>query len=147
MWSDTLLLAERAYLARLLAWGAASMVAGTAVVALLAGRRSRSPLLLHFAVQATAWGALIAAFGVAGWRALGERDLTGATRLDRLLWLHVGLDIGLIAIGIVLLGVGWFLGRRQGLLGAGVGVLVQGAALLALDGRFIATLSRLTITS
>src|SRR3954467_10271939 len=98
MWSDTLLTAERAHLLRLLAWGAASVVAGSAIAALIAARRTRSPLLGHFAVQTAAWGAIDMALAGLAWRGLAMRDAAGGTRLDRLLWLNMGLDVGYVAV-------------------------------------------------
>ena len=148
MWSDTLLAAERAHLVRLLAWGAGSVVAGTALLVLVAVRRGApggSPLLTNFAVQCAAWGAIDLLIAAVAWRGLAERDAAGATKLDRLLWLNTGLDVGYVGVGVALAVVGWQLGRRLGLVGAGLGVVVQGLALLALDARFIAALDRLTI--
>jgi hypothetical protein len=143
MWSDTLLAAERAHLTRLLAWGAASVVAGSVVLLLLAARRGRSPLLLHFAIQTLVWGAIDLALALAARRGLAQRDVSGATRLDRLIWFNNGLDVGYVAVGLTLAIVGWLLGRRLGLIGGGIGVVVQGLALLVLDLRFAADLARM----
>jgi hypothetical protein len=145
MWSDTLLLAERAHLVRLLVWGAASVLAGTLVLALIAARRAQSPLLMHFAVQTATWGAIDLGLVALAWRGLAERDVAGATHLDRMLWLNSGLDVGYVAVGVALAWTGWVLGRRVGLVGAGLGVIVQGLALLVLDARFISLLSRLNV--
>lgn len=145
MWSDTLLVAERAHLLRLLAWGAVSVLAGSAIAALLAARRARSPLLTHFAIQTGAWGAIDLLLAGLAWRGLAMRDVAGATRLDRLLWLDTGLDIGCVAVGVTLAIAGWTLGRRLGVVGAGIGVVVQGIALLALDAKFITVLTRLAV--
>ena len=142
MWSDTLLALERAHLLRLLVWGATSIVAGTTLYAVLMLRRTGSELLRHFAVQTSAWGLLSAAIAATGMLRLSERDLAAATRLDRLLWFSVGLDIGLVLIGVTLASAGWILGRRLGPVGAGIGVMVQGAGLLALDLRFVAITAR-----
>jgi hypothetical protein len=155
VWSDTLLLAERAHLVRLLAWGAGSVVAGGAIlVALLAvGRQRRagdavraSPLVTHFAVQTAAWGAIDLALAALAWRGLAMRDADAALRLDRMLWLNVGLDVGYVGVGVTLAVTGWLLGRRLGAVGAGVGVVVQGAALLVLDAKFIAVIAALSAT-
>ncbi len=88
MWSDTLLAAERAHLTRLLAWGAGSVVAGSLV--LLLARRGRSPLLLHFAIQTLVWGVIDLAIALVARRGLAQRDVSGATRLDRLIWFNNG---------------------------------------------------------
>ena len=143
MFSDTLLLAERAHLNRLLVWGAASVLVGTVLLAFLAVRRVGSPLLLHFAVQTAIWGAIDLVIAVVARRGLALRDLSGATRLDRFIWFNNGLDVGYVAVGLTLAIVGWQLGRRLGLVGAGVGVVVQGLALLVLDLRFSNALAKL----
>jgi hypothetical protein len=143
MWSDTLLLAERGALLRLAVWAAASIVAGTGVLAAMTVRRLRSPLLEGFAVQTVLWAAVALARVVEGMAALAPRDLAAATRLDRWVWFLTGLDVGLIAVGAALAIAGWFLGRRLGVVGAGIALLVQGAALFALDAQFATILSGL----
>jgi hypothetical protein len=45
-------------------------------------------------------------------------------------------------VGAALALAGWRLGRRLGLVGAGVGVIVQGSALLVLDLVLAAQISR-----
>ena len=148
MWSDSLLVAERAHLVRLLAWGAGSVVAGTALLVLVTVRRGgpgAAPLLTNFAIQCAAWGAIDLLLAGLAWRGLADRDVAGATKLDRLLWLNTGLDIGYAAVGLTLAIVGWQLGRRLGLVGAGLGVVVQGLALLVLDAHFIGVLNRLAV--
>jgi hypothetical protein len=140
MWSDTLLLVERAHLARLLAWGATSLIVGTALVALLAWRRAGSPLLTHFGIQTAAWGALDVALAASAWRGLAERDASGAARLEHLLWFDVGLDTGCVAVGATLALAGWAMGRRLGAVGAGIGIAVQGLALVALHARLLSVI-------
>jgi hypothetical protein len=68
-----------------------------------------------------------------GLRALALRDLASATRLDRFLWLNIGLDAGYVMVGLTLLIGGWRLARRAGLMGAGIAIVVQGLALALLD--------------
>ncbi|HNV74754.1 MAG: hypothetical protein IPK33_17830 [Gemmatimonadetes bacterium] len=133
MFADTLLAAERGHLLRLALWGAMSVVAGSAILALLSARRVRSPLLQHFAIQTAAWGAVDLAICAAAWRGLTLRDLTGAVALDRFLWFNIGLDVGYVAVGVTLAVVGWRLTRSLALIGAGIGVIVQGIALALLD--------------
>ena len=143
MFSDTLLLAERAHLNRILVWGAASVIVGTLLLAFVTARRVGTPLLLHFAVQTAAWGAIDLVIALVARRGLALRDVSGATRLDRFVWFNNGLDVGYVAVGLTLAIVGWQLGRRLGRVGAGVGIVVQGLALLVLDLRFSNTLARL----
>ena len=140
MWADTFLAIERAHLLRVGAWGIACVLVGTLLLAIHAARRLRSPLVRHFALQTAAWGAVDAALAVFGFRGLALRDFDGATRFDRLLWLNLGLDVGYVAVGATLAIAGWTLGRRLGAIGAGIGVILQGAALAALDGLVLAQL-------
>ena len=135
MFADTLLALERAHLARLLAWALGSILSGTLLFALVALRRTAGPLpvLRHFAIQTAAWGAINLVIVLWAQRGLKLRDYAGARSLDRVLWLNLGLDVGYIAVGVTLALAGWLLGRRLGAVGAGVGVVVQGAALFVLD--------------
>lgn len=142
MWADTLEAAERAHLLRVLVWAAASILAGTALLAWLRVSARRSSLLRHFAIQAAAWGFVDALSAAVLLPQIAPRDITSATRLDRILWLNIGLDTGFVLIGLTLIVVGWRLGRRPGLLGAGIGVVVQGAALVLLDLVLAAQISR-----
>ena len=142
MWADTLLAAERAHIVRLLVWGGGSVVAGTALLAWLHTGRRRSALLEHFGIQAAAWGGVELVFGAIARASLAPRDLAGATWLDRLLWLNIGLDTGYVMIGLTLVAMGWRLGRRLGLVGAGLAVVVQGIALALLDLLLASQISR-----
>jgi hypothetical protein len=142
MWADTLQAAERAHLLRLFAWAAASILCGTGLLAFLRVRGHSSGLLRHFAMQSAAWGAAIALFAAWQLRLLAPRDVGSATRLDRALWLYIGLDMGAIAVGITLVVLGWRAGRRMNLLGAGMGVIVQGCALVLLHLMIAAQISR-----
>ena len=121
--------------------GAGSALAGVMLMFTVA-RPRRSPLLFHFALQTAAWGAASLALAASATRNLGLRDLSAATRLDRFLWLNVGLDAGYVAVGVTLALSAWLLGRRLGGIGAGVAVVVQGLALLLLDTRFLLFLER-----
>ena len=143
MWSDTLLALERAHLLRLLVWGGTSVVAGTGLLAWSMVRRYDSALLRSFSLQTSLWGLVNLAIAGRGLSRLADRDLGSATQLDRLLWLSTGLDIGLILVGLTLAATGWIVGRRLGAVGAGIGVLVQGAGLLFLDLRFLSITARI----
>jgi hypothetical protein len=146
MWADNLLAAERAHLLRLFLWAAASILAGVALLALLSHKRTTAPLLRHFAMQAAAWGLIDLALGWYAWRELRLRDYHGAMALERILVLNVVLDVGYMGVGLALALVGALLAtRRLGLVGAGLGVVTQGLALLVLDGVFLSQLGRLGI--
>lgn len=142
MWSDIILAAERQYLLRLLLWAALSVVAGTAVFTLVAVRRIRSALLNHFAIQMVAWGLIVAGLAASSKQALHLRDLAGAARLERFTWLAIGLDVGIVAVGVALTFVGRITPRRPALVGAGAGLVIQGTALFLLALQFAAVVSR-----
>ena len=142
MFADTLLQLERAHLVRLIAWGALSVLLGTLLLSLLLAGRRQSPLLQQFAIQLGAWGLVELAIAAVAWRGLALRDLAGAVHLDRLLWLNIGLDMGYAAVGATLAILGWRLGRRLGLVGAGLGVVVHGLGLAVLDLVFVAQVGR-----
>jgi hypothetical protein len=133
MWADTLLAVERAHLVRLMVWGGACLLVGATLLGLLRLRSYRSALLNHFGIQTAVWGGIELGFALARLHGIQIRDLAGATRLDRLLWLNIGLDFGYVMVGIALLVLGWSLARRMGLVGAGLAVIVQGLALALLD--------------
>lgn len=142
MWADTLLAFERAHLVRLVLWGGASLLVGSALLALLRVRGHRSSLLDHFGIQVTLWGAIDLVLALVGLERLELRDLAGATRLDRFLWLNVGLDAGYVMVGLTLLVFGWRAPQRPGLVGAGLAVIVQGSALAILDLLFASQIAR-----
>ena len=142
MWADTLLAAERAHVLRLLLWGGGSTLVGTALLAWLYMGRRRSALLEHFGLQTAAWGAAELAFAGVSRASLAPRDLAAATRLDRLLWLELGLDGGYLLVGLTLVALGWTLGRRLGVVGAGLAVAVQGVALALLHLLLAGQISR-----
>ena len=142
MWADQVLAFERAHLARLLLWGAASIVAASGCWAFLRIQKLEVPLLRHFAIQTGAWGAIDALLALGARPRLALRDYDGVTSLDRFLWLNCGLDVGYLAVGITLAWCGWQLARSRALVGAGLGVGIQGAALLLLDLRLAALLAQ-----
>jgi hypothetical protein len=142
MWADTLLAAEQAHIVRLLLWGGGSAIVGTALLAWLHAGRRRSALLEQFGLQTAAWGTAELAFASIARLSMGPRDLAGATRLDRLLWLEVGLDGGFLLVGLTLVVSGWLLGRRLGMIGAGLAVVVQGVALALLHLLLAGQISR-----
>ena len=137
MWADTLLTLERGHLLRLAVWGGCSALVGVSVLVLLHLRAHRAPLLRHFAIQTAAWG--LVDLGLVLWsrRSLAMRDFAGAQHLINTLWFNTGLDAGYMAVGVTLALTAWRWGARAGGIGAGVGVLVQGTALLLLDLRLV----------
>ena len=142
MWADTLLAVERTHLLRLALWAAASLLTGTALVALVHIRRPRSSLLKHFGIQTGLWGAVELSAALLLLHSLALRDLAGATRLDRMLWMNIGLDVGYVLVGITLVVIGWRAVRRLGLVGAGIAIILQGVALAVIDLLFAGQISR-----
>lgn len=136
MWADTLLNLERGHLLRLGLWAATSVLVG-ALLLIVFRRKDNAAFLRHFAIQTLAWGMIDGALVLSGWQGLALRDYASATQLQKFLWLNVGLDGGYIGVGITLAVAAWVLGKRMGGLGAGVGVVVQGFALLVLDLRLL----------
>jgi hypothetical protein len=137
MWADTLMSLEQGHLLRLGAWAVLSIVGGTAVLALLAVRHVEAPMLRHFGIQIAAWGVVIGAIVLWASRGLAYRDFAGAQSLVNMLWLNTGLDLGYAAVGTTLMVTGWRLGRRLGLVGAGLGILIHGLVLALLDYRLL----------
>ena len=145
MWADALYSAEVGHILRLIVWGASSVLVGTVLLLLVRLRHRRSPLLTHFAIQTAAWGAVDLVIAAVAWQGRAYRDLAGFTQLDRVLWLNVGLNAGYVAVGVTLALTGWALARKLALVGAGIGVVVQGLALLVLDLYLVSVIGRLTV--
>lgn len=127
---------------RLFIWAALSILSGTATAVLLVVRRTHSPLLKHFALQMAGWGIAVALFAGAWWPGIALRDVSGATRLVRWIWLSSGFDLGLVVVGATVAALGYRLARSAASLGAGAAIAVQALALLLLDLHFAALISR-----
>jgi hypothetical protein len=143
MWSDTLLAAERSYLIRAVLWAVTGAVLGMAVVTVLTLRRVAAPIILSFAIQTLAWGSAELIVAAARWQSLSMRDVSAATRLDRLTWFSVGLDVGIVGVGVTALVAARLSNRKLNVIGAGLGIIVQGLGLLVLDLTFAAITARL----
>jgi len=133
MWADTLLAFEQRHLLQLLIWGVASVLIGCLLFLVLSVRRLRAPLLRHFATQNIVWGIAELVWGSYAYRDVPLRDYEGAASLARELWMAVGLEAGAILVGITLAIGGWTYVKRLGVVGAGIGIIVQASALLVLD--------------
>ena len=143
MWSDTLLAAERSHLIRVLLWAATSATLGSVLVAIVTVRRLNAPIVSWFAIQTVVWGTVELMIAVGRWQSLSMRDVSAATRLDRLTWLAIGLDVGLIGVGVSTALLAWRPRQNLSAFGGGLGVLVQGLGLLVLDLTFASILGRL----
>ncbi len=143
MWSDTLLAAERSHLIRVVLWAVTCAVLGSAVVSILTLRRVAAPIILAFAIQTLAWGSAELIVAAARWQSLSMRDVSAATRLDRLTWFAVGLDVGIVGVGVAALVAARMSNRKLNGIGAGLGIIVQGLGLLVLDLTFAGIIARL----
>ena len=127
---------------RLLLWAGLSILAATAIAAMITLRRLRSALLSHFALQMALWGLVLGSIAALEWHGLHLRDLSGAARIERLVWMNIGFDAGFVGMGCVLALCGRILARNAAAVGAGVGILVQGLGLLLIDLQFASMVSR-----
>jgi hypothetical protein len=142
VWADIVLHAEQQHLLRLLFWAGLSILGATGVATMMAVRRVHSPFLAYFAGQMAIWGAAVGAIAGFGWSRAHLRDLSGAARLERLVWMNVGFDAGYVAVGVVLALSAWMIARKMAAVGAGVAIVVQGVALLLIDLQFASAISR-----
>jgi hypothetical protein len=126
---------ERTLARTTVAWGMASVVAGSGIAA-----TTRDPWRRSYALQTAGWGAVdlgIAALGVRlqdrRMRRLPDPFATAAqederVKLRRVLLVNVAADVGYVALGARLAR-----DSRPRLAGAGVAILLQGAFLLLHD--------------
>lgn len=133
MWADSLQLFEHQHLLRLLTLGGSSVLIGALLLLVLSLRRIRAPLLSHFATQCAVWGGAELIWGAYAIRDIPLRDYDGAASLAQLLWIAIGLEAGAILVGITLAIGGWTYVKRLGVVGSGIGIAVQGSALIVLD--------------
>jgi len=139
--SDHLMALEGLHLTKLTIWGGLSVLTATLILALLRRRRLESPLLQQFAYQALAWGLFDVLVAMIRRNGLALRDLTGATQLDRFVFFSIGVEVGVMLVGLTLIIAGWRLARLA-LVGAGIGTVVQGLALALLHGQLSAGILR-----
>ncbi len=133
MWADTLQLFEHQHLLRLMTLGGSSVLIGALLLLVLSFRRIRAPLLSHFATQCAIWGMAELMWVAYAIRDIPLRDYDGAASLAQVLWIAIGLEAGAILIGVTLAIGGWTYVKRLGVVGSGIGIAVQGTALLVLD--------------
>ena len=119
-------------------WGGANIVGGTGLA--VAGRGVTSSA---FGQQSAAWGTInLAIAGVGWWRS--RRASVELPRLRTILLLNAALDVGYLGAGAALVasGRGQDDAHAAARRGHGAAVMVQGAALLALDVAFAAVATR-----
>jgi hypothetical protein len=109
-----------AHLARVGAWGLASVLVG----ALALARNRDDPFRRQFGIQSAAWGAVNLVLALAG--------RNGSPPSAAFLWVNVGLDAGYVAVALTLILTGRRFGAA-GLRGAGWAVVPQGIFLLLAD--------------
>lgn len=145
MWADSFLRAEQQHVLLLLVWSALSVLAGTTITLLLAAQQRASILLANFAKQLALWGLVIAVVVVLERRGLRLRDVASATRVEHLLWMRIGFDVGIVGMGTILTIAGRRLAAGRGAVGAvgaGIAIAVHGTALFIVDAHFASMVSR-----
>lgn len=150
MWSDIIQHAERLHYLRLSFWGAFSVVAGTALLAFALVKGHGSAMIRRFAWVCLVLGGAEVTVGASSYRSVGLRDLSAATRLDRLAWLQVGLYLGMAAVGATISVVASSVARKAGTsnevtlpsVGGGIGIALHGLALATLELLLVAAISR-----
>ncbi|MBT8338251.1 MAG: hypothetical protein KJO11_16810 [Gemmatimonadetes bacterium] len=137
--NEALRAAQRDHLWRVAVWGGASLAAGLAFAATAGDAHATRK---GFGIQTAAWGAInlgIVAWGFAGDGGAVATDWASALQAEdrwaHLLLVNLGLNVGYVAVGSAL----WIAsgrGLRSGdvVRGHAMAVVLQGAALLALDG-------------
>ncbi len=142
MFAYTLLHAEQLHLLRVMLWGAASVIAGTALFVFLVVRRIPSPLLRAFGGVCLVLGGLELLGAAISYRAVPLRDYDAAVRLDRTVWFELGFAAAAALAGIAVALQGWRLGRRLGAAGLGIAVTLHALAVALLDVQLASILSR-----
>ena len=142
MWADTFLVIEQQHAFSLLLWGASTVLCATIVATTLAAQHRKSTLLVHFATQLAVWGILAIIVGAIEWHGIHLRTVDSATKVEHVMWLRTGLDVGVVGIGATLVAAGRILARHPGVSGAGIAIVVHGLALFAIDVQFVSAVSR-----
>lgn len=142
MLAETLLHAELVHLLRVMLWGAASVIAGTAVFVLLLLRRADSSLLRSFGGTCLALGGLELLGAGISYHGVPLRDYYAAVRLDRTVWFELGFASAAALAGAALAIQGWRVGRRFWVVGASVAVALHALAILVLDLQLASIISR-----
>lgn len=119
-------------------WGAISVLGGSALAA-----SGRSRTVAAFGQQTATWGAInVIIAGVGAWRSRRNTPDTG--RLRTILLFNAMLDMGYVAVGVAIAsGKLTFAGQitPETAMGHGTAVIVQGAALGAIDTAAAAALT------
>jgi hypothetical protein len=128
---------ERAHLLRIAVWGGASLALGAGLFAY--GQRADAPLARGFGMQTALWGGINGAIGLLADPRPASADwasaLGGERFLHDVLLVNMGLNVGYMAVGAALVAASHRGVRHpQAWRGHGWAVVVQGAALFALDG-------------
>jgi hypothetical protein len=142
VWADLVLRAERQHAVELLTWAALSLIMATASLVFTRGRRGESALVSGFATQLALWAVVIGAAGALEWNRVAMRDLSAAARLERVTWARAGFDVGIVGIGVVLGGASYALAKSLRGMGGAAAITAHGLALLVIDLRLIAVISR-----
>ena len=142
MWADSFLRFEQQHVLLLLLWAGCTVLSATSIAIVLAAQHRVSPLLSYFATQLAGWGVLAGIVAGVEWHGIHLRDVAGATRVERLTWLRIGFDLGIIGMGLILAAAGRMLARSPRAIGAAMAIIVNGLALFAIDVQFASNISR-----
>lgn len=123
------MVAMREHLYRLGIWAILSIIIG----GLIMWRRWQSESWRHFGLQCAVWGLIDGIIVLFGLQDYSHPDLSATAKLREFIWLNEGLDVGYIGVGVTLMLVRWRVPSSP-LYGAGIAVIIQGLALLVLDG-------------
>ena len=126
---------ERQHLIRLGAWAGTSAIGGT--VLLVTGWKD--PFKRHLGIQSIGWSLINGAIVAASWTGTGQPKTADERAWSReFINLNLGLDVGYVGVGLTMTWSGLQDPQRRGLAGAGLGISIQGAALLVLDAILLA---------
>jgi hypothetical protein len=150
VWSDFVQHAEQLHFLRLAIWGALSTLAGTMLLVVAHARGNGTALIRRFGAVCGLCGAIELLIALVLYRDVPLRDLSAATRLDRLAWLQLGLFIGLAGIGVAGALVSFAVRppaeaskeRTLAVIGIGAAIALHGIALATLELSLIASISR-----
>ena len=126
----------------LLLWAGLTVLTATVLAITLAAQHRVSPLLTRFATLLAVCGLVVAIVAGIEWHGVHLRDVASATRVERLMWLRIGFDLGIVGMGSILAVAGRAIARRPAAIGAGMAIVVHGLALFAIDVQFASRVSR-----
>lgn len=132
-YADTLLVIERLHITLLMTWSILSVGLGAMLLAYAWKRRAHLPVFMGFGGTVAGWGAIGAAAATFQRQQLHLRDYAAAVALQDGAKGGAAYGVLFVVLGLTILWLGAARGRSRLLMGAGLGVAVQGGALAVLD--------------